>query len=65
MKKIRIGFAFAFMCMIFNGIFFTLYDKIVEGYVNTKFLALTSLLGFFSGFVAYFSLLITGANEWI
>ena len=65
MKKMRIGFAFAVMTMIFNGIFFTLYDKLVEGYVNTKFLALTSLLGFFSGFCAYFCILITGVNEWI
>ena len=65
MKKIRLAFAFGIMTMIFNGILFTLYDKLVEGYVNTKYLSLSSLLGFFSGIFAYFSLLLTGANEWI
>ena len=53
---------FAILTMIFNAI---LYDKMVEGYVNTKYLALTSILGFVSGMCAYFSVLITGAQSWV
>ena len=56
---------FAILTMIFNAIWFTLYDKMVEGYVNTKYLALTSILGFVSGMCAYFSVLITGAQSWV
>tara|TARA_Y100000389_G_C17433794_1_gene504288 strand:- start:957 stop:1154 length:198 start_codon:yes stop_codon:yes gene_type:complete len=65
MRKVKISVMFGIMTMIFSAIWFTLYDKLVEGYVNTKLLALTSLLGFTSGVSAYFSILITGATEWI
>lgn len=65
MRKIKLSMMFGLMTMIFSAIWFTLYDKLVEGYVNTKFLALTSLLGFISGVCAYFSVLITGATEWV
>ena len=62
MKKLKLAVMVGIMTMIFSAIWLTLYDKIVEGYVNTKFLALTSLLGFISGVCAYFSILITGAT---
>ena len=64
MKTTKLAFLFAILTMIFNAIWFTLYDKLVEGYVNTKYLALTSLLGFVSGLSAYYSVLITGAEYW-
>lgn len=65
MRKIKLSVMFGLMTMIFSAIWFTLYDKLVEGYVNAKVLALTSLFGFLSGVCAYFSILITGATEWI
>lgn len=65
MRKLKISVMFGIMTMIFSSIWFTVYDKIVEGYVNTKLLALTSLLSFISGVCAYFSILVTGATEWI
>lgn len=65
MRKVKISVMFGIMTMIFNAIWFTLYDKLVEGYVNKKLLALTSLLGFTSGVSAYFSILVTGATECI
>ena len=64
MQKIKLAVLFGIMTMIFSGIWFTLYDKLVEGYVNTKILSLTSLLGFVSGVSAYFSIVITGATDW-
>ena len=63
MRTVKLSILFGIMTMIFSAIWFTLYDKLVEGYVNTKFLALTSLLGFVSGVSAYFSILITGSAE--
>lgn len=65
MRKVKLSVLFGMMTMIFSAIWFTLYDKLVEGYVNTKFLALTSLLGFISGVSAYISILITGATDWV
>lgn len=65
MEKMMISFAFGIMTMIFNGILFTLYDKLVEGYVNTKYLLLTALLGFFSGVFSYFSLSMTGVFKYL
>ena len=65
MRKIKISIMFGILTMIFNAIWFTLYDKLVEGYVNTKVLGLTSILGFISGICAYLSILVTGATEWI
>lgn len=65
MRNLKSSFMFGLMTMIFSAIWFTLYDKLVEGYVNTKFLALTSLLGFISGVCAYFSILISGAMYWV
>uniref|UniRef100_A0A6C0J0I2 Uncharacterized protein n=1 Tax=viral metagenome TaxID=1070528 RepID=A0A6C0J0I2_9ZZZZ len=65
MRKLKLSVLFGIMTMIFSAIYFTIYDKLVEGYVNTRFLALTSLLGFISGVCAYFSILITGATDWV
>ncbi len=65
MRTIKLSVMFGIMTMIFMAIWFTLYDKLVEGYVNTKYLALTSILGFVSGVCAYYSVLITGAQTWI
>lgn len=65
MRNIKVLLMFGIMTMIFNAIWFTLYDKLVEGYVNTKYLALTSILGFVSGICGYYSILITGAHEWV
>ena len=65
MRIIEISIMFGIMTMIFNAIWFTIYDKIVEGYVNTKFLALTSILGFISGLCAFYSIQITRAQTWI
>ena len=55
--NLKITVMFGIMTMIFNAI--------VEGYVNKKFLALTSLLGFISGVCAYLSILITGAADFV
>lgn len=65
MKATKLAIMFGIMTMIFNAIWFTLYDKLVEGYVNTRYLALTSILGFISGVSAYFSVIVTGAQTWI
>lgn len=64
MKTFKIASLFAIMTMIFNAILFTIYDKSVEGYINTKYLALTSLLGFFSGFLAHYSILMIGMSSY-
>ena len=65
MRKVKLSILFGIMTMMFSAIWFTLYDKLVEGYVNTKFLSLTSLLGFISGVCAYISVNITGAMDWV
>ena len=64
MRITTLSILFGIMTMIFNAILFTLYDKLVEGYVNTKYLALTSILGFVSGICAYISITITGAQTY-
>lgn len=65
MRTFKLAMLYGMMTMIFNAILFTLYDKIVEGYVNSKHLALTSLLGLVSGFFAYCSVIVTGAHMWL
>ena len=65
MKVLKLGIFFGIMTMLFNSIWFTLYDKVVEGGVNPRYFALTSLLGFLSGISAYYAVLLTGAQQWI
>ena len=65
MRTIKLAVFFGFMTMIFNAILFTLYDKLIDNYINEKILALTSLLGFISGMLTYFSIVTTGALTWI
>jgi len=51
--------------MVLNALLTTLYKKYVDGYVNTRHLSLTSLVGFVSGFFAYIAFVATGAHIWI
>lgn len=59
-RRFKSSLWFGLMTMIYNAIFFTLYDRITEGYVDTRILFLTCILGFISGIFAYSSILITG-----
>jgi len=59
-RRLKTSLWFGLMTMAYNAIFFTIYDRITEGYVDTKLLFLTCILGFVSGIFAYGSILITG-----
>tara|TARA_X000000368_G_scaffold265632_1_gene210318 strand:+ start:910 stop:1143 length:234 start_codon:yes stop_codon:yes gene_type:complete len=65
MKDLKTAFMIGILAMIINALMTTLYEKYVDGYVNSRHLSLTSLLGFVSGFLAYISFIATGANTWI
>lgn len=65
MKVVKIAFMIGILSMVMNALLTTLYEKYVDGYVNTRHLSLTSLLGFVSGFFAYIAFVATGAHIWI
>lgn len=64
-RTARTAAFFGMMTMIFNALFFTFYDKYVEGFVNTRYLGLTSILSFLSGFAGYIAVVVTGATAWL
>ena len=50
--------------MIIVAILFSLYDKLVEGFVNGQQLFLSSILAFVAGFLSHIALHVSGAQNW-
>ncbi len=65
MRLMRVALFFAMMTMIFNTLLFTMYDRVVQGFVNYRYLGLTSILSFLSGFAAFYAFTAMGATTWL
>ena len=59
-KEMGVAVLFGMSTMVYCGIFFSLYDRFVRGFVNENYFLQISLVGFAAGFFAYISKLAIG-----